>query len=110
VGRYTSQGAGDASTQITPGKEFPDPLTDFTIGAYATYEVDIWHKLHTKKAAVTRYLATVEGKIFVLTNLVAEWLIHTMNCKLWTTNSNCKTKYSASKSAVKITKKKLQGN
>jgi hypothetical protein len=34
-------------------------LTDFTIGAYATYEVDIWHKLHTK-AAVTRYLATVE--------------------------------------------------
>jgi hypothetical protein len=28
-------------------KEFPDPLTDFTIGAYATYEVDIWHKLHT---------------------------------------------------------------
>jgi hypothetical protein len=55
--------------QITPGKEFPDPLTDFTIGAYATYEVDIWHKLHTaKKAAVTRYLATVEGKNFVLTN------------------------------------------
>jgi hypothetical protein len=49
VGRYTSQGAGDASTQITPGKEFPDPLTDFTIGAYATYEVDIWHKLHTAK-------------------------------------------------------------
>jgi hypothetical protein len=39
-------------------------LTDFTIGAYATYEVDIWHKLHTaKKAAVTRYLATVEVKI-----------------------------------------------
>ena len=73
VGRYTSQGAGDASTEITPGKEFPDPLTDFTIGAYATYEVDIWHKLHTaKKAAVTRYLATVEGKNFVLTNLVAE--------------------------------------
>jgi hypothetical protein len=38
-------------------------LTDFTIGAYATYEVDIWHKL-PKKAAVTRYLATVEGKKF----------------------------------------------
>jgi hypothetical protein len=48
VGRYTSQGAGDASTQITPGK-FPDPLTDFTIGAYATYEVDIWHKLRQKR-------------------------------------------------------------
>jgi NodT family efflux transporter outer membrane factor (OMF) lipoprotein len=73
VGRYTSQGAGDASTQIAPGKEFPDPLTDFSIGAYATWEVDIWNKLHTaKKAAVTRYLATVEGKNFVMTNLVAE--------------------------------------
>jgi hypothetical protein len=31
-------------------EKFPDPLTDFTIGAYATYEVDIWHKLHTKKS------------------------------------------------------------
>jgi hypothetical protein len=41
-------------------------LTDFTIGAYATYEVDIWHKLHTaKKAAVTRYLATVEVKFCI---------------------------------------------
>jgi hypothetical protein len=59
-------------TQITPGKEFPDPLTDFTIGAYATYEVDIWHKLHTaKKAAVTRYLATVEGKKFCTNKPVA---------------------------------------
>lgn len=29
VGRYTSQGAGDATTEITPGKEMPDPLADF---------------------------------------------------------------------------------
>lgn len=73
VGRYTSQGAGDASTQIVPGKEFPDPLTDFNIGAYARWEVDIWKKLrNSKKAAVTRYLATVEGKNFVITNLIAE--------------------------------------
>jgi hypothetical protein len=79
--------------QITPGK-FPDPLTDFTIGAYATYEVDIWHKLHTAKAAVTRYLATEEEKNFVLTNLVAKWLIHTMN---YLDNQLSKTKYSASK-------------
>jgi multidrug efflux system outer membrane protein len=73
VGRYTSQGAGDASTEITPGKEMPDPLMDFTIGAYANWEVDIWKKLrNAKKAAVTRYLSTVEGKNFVVTNLVAE--------------------------------------
>jgi NodT family efflux transporter outer membrane factor (OMF) lipoprotein len=73
VGKYTSQGAGDASTEIYPGKEMPDPLTDFSIGAYANWEVDIWSKLHTaKKSAVTRYLATVEGKNFVMTNLIAE--------------------------------------
>jgi hypothetical protein len=43
-----SQGAGDFYPNYAR-KEFPDPLTDFTIGAYATYEVDIWHKLHTAK-------------------------------------------------------------
>jgi multidrug efflux system outer membrane protein len=73
VGRYTSQGAGDATTQIAAGKEFPDPLTDFNLGAYANWEVDIWKKLHnSKKAAVTRYLSTIEGKNFVITNLIAE--------------------------------------
>ena len=73
VGRYTSQGAGDASTEITPGKEVPDPLMDYTVAAYANWEVDVWKKLrNAKKAAVTRYLSTVEGKNFVLTNLIAE--------------------------------------
>lgn len=73
VGRYTSQGAGDATTEIMPGKEFPDPLGDFKIGAYANWEVDVWKKLrNSKKAAVSRYLATIEGKNFVITNLIAE--------------------------------------
>jgi multidrug efflux system outer membrane protein len=73
VGRYTSQGAGDATTEIAPGKEFPDPLPDYAASLYANWEVDIWKKLHNaKKAAVTRYLASVEGKNFVLTNLIAE--------------------------------------
>jgi len=73
VGRYTSQGAGDANTEIMPGKEFPDPLQDYNIAAYAHWEVDIWKKLrNSKKAAITRYLSTIEGKNFVVTNLVAE--------------------------------------
>jgi len=73
VGRYTSQGAGDATTEIKPGIETPDPLGDFTISAYANWEVDIWKKLrNSKKAALNRYLATVEGKNFVITNLIAE--------------------------------------
>lgn len=73
VGRYTSQGAGDATTEIKPGKEMPDPLPDFVAGLYSNWEVDIWKKLrNSKKAAITRYLSTVQGKNFVLTNLVAE--------------------------------------
>ncbi len=73
VGRYTSQGAGDATTEIMPGKEMPDPLTNFGVAAYANWEVDVWKKLrNSKKAAVSRYLATVEGKNFVVTSLVAE--------------------------------------
>jgi NodT family efflux transporter outer membrane factor (OMF) lipoprotein len=73
VGRYTSQGAGDASTQIAPGKEVPDPLTDIAGAVYANWEVDIWKKLrNAKKAAISRYLSTIEGKNFVVTNLVAE--------------------------------------
>ncbi|WP_316829633.1 efflux transporter outer membrane subunit [Pedobacter aquatilis] len=73
VGRYTSSGAGDASTDITPGKEVPEVLPDYGFGLQANWEADIWHKLrNSKKAAVTRYLSTVEGKNFVITNLVAE--------------------------------------
>lgn len=73
VGRYTSQGAGDASTEIKPGKEMPEPLPDYLVGLYANWEVDIWHKLrNAKKSAYAKYLSSVEGKNFVVTNLVAE--------------------------------------
>lgn len=73
VGRYTSQGAGDASTEIISGHEMPDPLGDLNIGAFAHWEVDIWKKLkNSEQAAVSRYLATVDGKNFVLSTLIAE--------------------------------------
>jgi multidrug efflux system outer membrane protein len=72
VGKYTSQGAGDAST-IIDGRDIPDPLMDYSAKLYANYEVDIWKKLHNaKKAAVTRYLSSMEGRNFMQTNLVAE--------------------------------------
>ncbi|MBN3520417.1 TolC family protein [Algoriphagus lutimaris] len=73
VGRYTSQGANDANTEIKPGEEMPDPLQDYVVGAFATWEVDIWKKLrNAKKSALTRYLGSVEGKNFMVTNLIAE--------------------------------------
>jgi len=73
VGRYTSQGAGDASADITPGTRVPDALTNITAAVYTNWEVDVWKKLHNaKKGAIVRYLATVEGKNFLITNLIAE--------------------------------------
>lgn len=73
AGRYTSEGAGDATTEIEPGKEMPDPLGNFEGGIMANWEIDIWKKLRTEKeAAVAHYLSTVEGKNFVLSNLIEE--------------------------------------
>ncbi|MCB0737273.1 MAG: TolC family protein [Bacteroidetes bacterium] len=73
VGRYTSQGANDANTEIAPGREFPEPLTDIALQASATWELDIWHKLrNARKAAVMRYLSSIEGRNFMVTQLVAE--------------------------------------
>lgn len=71
--RYTSEGAGNASTEMTPGIEIPEPLGDFSIGFQASWEADIWHKIrYSKQSAIYHYLATVEGRNFVVTNLVAE--------------------------------------
>ncbi|MBV8326267.1 efflux transporter outer membrane subunit [Chryseobacterium sp.] len=73
AGRYTSEGAGDASTEMEPGKPIPDPLGNFGAGLNASWEIDIWKKLRTEKeSAVAHYLSTVEGKNFVLSNLIEE--------------------------------------
>lgn len=73
VGLYTSQGAGDASAEITPGKTVPEWLPDYFLGFQASWEADIWGKLRTAKAAAyTKLLGTLEGRKFVQTNLVAE--------------------------------------
>ena len=73
VGEYTRNGAVEKNLEIKEGKEFPEPLSDFMFGAYANWEVDIWKKLrNAKKSAMMRYLATVEGKNFMVTNLISE--------------------------------------
>jgi NodT family efflux transporter outer membrane factor (OMF) lipoprotein len=73
AGRYTSEGAGNATTEIKPGKSMPDPLMDYQIGADLDWEVDLWHKLSSSKhAAVEHYLATVEGRNAVLSSLISQ--------------------------------------
>jgi outer membrane protein, multidrug efflux system len=73
VGRYTSQGANDANTDIKPGQAFPEPLPDYMMGVNVSWELDVWKKLrNAKKSAMLRYFASNEGKNYVVTRLVSE--------------------------------------
>jgi len=73
VGRHTSQGASDENTEIAPGVHTPEILPNYTFGVYATWEIDIWKKLrNSRKAALHRFLASMEGKNFLVTNLISE--------------------------------------
>ncbi|MGI4833819.1 MAG: TolC family protein [Janthinobacterium lividum] len=72
-GRYTLQGATEEAINIQPDRRTPTPLANYQLGVFASWEVDIWHKLrNARKSAATRYLASVEGKNFMVTNLIAE--------------------------------------
>lgn len=69
----TLPGALEDNLQIEPGKKNPEPLPDYIVGANLSWEVDIWKKLrNAKKSAMMRYLATTEGKNFMVTRLIAE--------------------------------------
>lgn len=71
--QYTAEGSVEHNLEIKSGKEFPDPLGDFVFGARASWEIDIWKKLRNAKASsISKYFATIEGKNFMITNLIAE--------------------------------------
>lgn len=73
VGVYTRNGAVEENLNIKEEEAFPDPLTNYSLGIFASWELDVWKKLrNSKKAAVMEYLSTMEGKNFLVTNLVAE--------------------------------------
>jgi len=60
---------GEDETQI----EDESDDGEYVLGLFASWELDIWGKLHdAKDAAVKRYLASIEGRRFLVTNLVAE--------------------------------------
>ncbi|MGZ5242357.1 MAG: TolC family protein [Bacteroidia bacterium] len=73
VGQYTRNGAVEKNLQIKEGTPFPEPFTDYMIGAYASWELDVWRKLrNAKKSATMRYLSSVEGRNFMMTNMISE--------------------------------------
>lgn len=48
-------------------------LPYYGVGFYASWEVDIWRRLRNlRDAAINRYLASIEGRNFLVTRLVAE--------------------------------------
>lgn len=72
-GLYTMDGAGNISTEMTPGKIVPVDLPDFYIGLQSSWEIDMWKKLRNRKnAAFSNFLASVEGANFVTTSLITE--------------------------------------
>ena len=76
-GLYTMDGAGNASTEITPGQIVPENLPDYYVGLQSSWEVDIWGKLRNqRKSAVSQYLSSIEGTNFVISNLVADVAIY----------------------------------
>lgn len=72
-GRYTRNGAVEENLDVKDNTRFPEPLNDYMLGVNASWELDVWKKLrNAKKSAVNKYLSSIEGKNFVVTNLVAE--------------------------------------
>lgn len=73
AGEYTRNGAVDQALDIRPGEKIPENLPNYGLGAVMTWEIDIWKKLrNAKKSAVLKYLASVDGRNFMITNLVSE--------------------------------------
>lgn len=73
AGKYTRFGALEDQLEIKPGSRFPEPYSDFIFGLNSTWEIDVWKKLrNSKKSALMRYFSTVEGKNFLVTNLISE--------------------------------------
>ncbi len=67
VGEHTSQGVGDEQAGLAQN------LGDFSFGLRGSWEVDVWRKLRNgAKAANLRYLATIEARNFLVTQLIAE--------------------------------------
>lgn len=73
AGRYTADGAGNASTEITPGRTVPTNLGDLSLGLQSTWELDVWGRLKSlRQSALAQYLASVEGTNWVVTQLVSD--------------------------------------
>lgn len=72
AGKYTWDGFSEDDLKEHPEKG-PKYIGDFMVGAFFSWELDVWHKLrNARKSATLRYLSSIEGRNFAVTNLIAE--------------------------------------
>lgn len=77
-GDYTMDGVGNFDTRYSPNindkQMIPqNPLPDYYIGFQATWEIDLWGRLKSRrKAAAARFIASQYGKDLIVTSLIAE--------------------------------------
>lgn len=76
-GKYTMDGVGNFDTGFSPNissdQFIPEHLPDYYGGLQTSWEIDFRGKLkNKKKAAQANYLASIEGKNWIVTNLVSE--------------------------------------
>ena len=72
AGKYTWDGFSEEDLKLSPNRG-PKYIGDFIGVANMTWELDVWKKLrNSKKSAVMKYLASIESKNFLVTQLVGE--------------------------------------
>jgi len=71
-GKFSFNGMAEEDLKTNAGKN-RRYIGDFNLSPVFSWELDIWKKLrNARQAAVLRYLATIDGRNFMVTNLVAE--------------------------------------
>lgn len=70
--KYTWDGFSEEDLKANPDKG-PKYIGDFLAGTYFSWELDVWKKLrNATKSAAIKYSAAVEGRNFMVTNIIAE--------------------------------------
>lgn len=67
------EGESSAKAQEEATAKMPKPMSNFMAGIATSWELDAWSKLrNAKDVAVYEYMASIEGRKLIVTNLVAE--------------------------------------
>jgi NodT family efflux transporter outer membrane factor (OMF) lipoprotein len=70
---YSVDWAGNEGGTFLSGDPLRPTYNDYYLGLVSSWEIDVWGKLkNRKRAALSNYLSSIEGRNFIISNLVAE--------------------------------------